>query len=307
MHSVRQFELIRALDRHRHFGRAAAELGVSQPALTRSLQAIEDELGVRLFDREGSVRPTVFGDVLLARGQEIVGAFSDAMREIAMLRGLETGELTVGAGIYPADICVAAAIGRIVTLHPRLLVTFDVKRWPEVQTDVLEGHADIGVADISEATRHPDLDVEPIRESVLSFFCRSGHPLLERGPVTLADLMEFPWVGPQVTSPMRVHVPSQDKAFGVHEPEHDRLRPRVLVQTFPAAKAVLMAGDGLSAALPSQIREELAKGTCALIPIDTPWLKISYGFITRKGRTLSPATKLFKDMVRAVEAEIDGR
>jgi len=44
MHSVRQFEMIRALARHRHFGRAAAELGVSQPALTRSLQHLEDDL-----------------------------------------------------------------------------------------------------------------------------------------------------------------------------------------------------------------------------------------------------------------------
>ena len=54
MHSVRQFELVKALATYRHFGRAAAALGVSQPALTRSLKHLEDILGVPLFDLKGS-------------------------------------------------------------------------------------------------------------------------------------------------------------------------------------------------------------------------------------------------------------
>ena len=64
MPSIRQFEALRALASHRHFGRAAQALGVTQPALTRSLQKLEHGLGAPLFDRQG-MAPTAFGEAAL--------------------------------------------------------------------------------------------------------------------------------------------------------------------------------------------------------------------------------------------------
>ena len=146
MHSIRQFEVIRALARHRHFGRAAAELGVSQPALTRSLQHMEDDLGVKLFDRDGAVAPTVFGQILITCGDRLMSSFSDAMREIALLKGLDFGELTIAAGPYPTAIAIQHAVGELVTRHPRLAIQLRVKNWPDVMADVMSGAADVGVA-----------------------------------------------------------------------------------------------------------------------------------------------------------------
>src|SRR5271166_5587948 len=103
MHSIRQFELVKALATYRHFGRAAKALGVSQPSLTRSLKHLEDDLGVPLFDRQG-VAPTVYGELVLSHGEPVIGSFADLMREIGLAKGLEIGELSVSAGPYPADI-----------------------------------------------------------------------------------------------------------------------------------------------------------------------------------------------------------
>ncbi len=306
MHSVRQFELIRALARHRHFGRAAAELGVSQPALTRSLQHIEDDLGVRLFDRDGTVSPTLFGDVLLSRGEQVISSFADAMREIALLKGLDFGDLTIAAGPYPTAISIQKAIGELVTQHPRLVIQLRVKNWPDVVADVVSGAADVGVADISEAAGRPELETEILRRSPLSFFCRAGHPLLRRDPLTLRDLTDFPWVGPSLPARMRAGIPDEDKPFGVHDARNDRFQPRVLVETFSAARDIVKAGDGLSAAFPAQIAGELANGTLALVPLNLPWLEINYGFITRRGRSLSPAAIAFRDVLKTVETGIGG-
>ncbi len=235
----------------------------------------------------------------------MIGIFSETMREIAMLKGVEQGELGVSAGIYPADISVAAAIGELVTQHPRLLVQLDVRRWPEVYEDVAEGRADIGVADATEASRRPDFAVEPIRESRLYFFCRSGHPLMSRSSLTMEEVMAYPWAGPQIPGPLRAHMPSLEGRFGALDAERDLLRPRVLTHNFAAAKDIVLAGDALSAAHPSQIRRELADGSCALLPLDLPWFKISYGFITKRGRTLSPAGEAFKSLLRAFESRAD--
>jgi DNA-binding transcriptional LysR family regulator len=71
MHSIRQFELVKALATYRHFGRAASALGVSQPALTRSLKHLEESLGVPLFDRQG-VTPTVFGELMLSHVEAVI-------------------------------------------------------------------------------------------------------------------------------------------------------------------------------------------------------------------------------------------
>lgn len=306
MHSIRQFELIRALARHRHFGRAAAELGVSQPALTRSLQHIEDDLGVKLFDRDGTVSPTLFGEVLINCGDRLITSFADAMREIALLKGLDFGELTIAAGPYPTAIAIQRAIGELVTRHPRLAIQLRVANWPDVIADVLSGAADVGVADVSEALDRPELDTDVLRRSQLCFFCRSGHPILRRSPVGLSDLMAYPWVGPSLPARMRAIVPDDGSPCGVHDARTGRFHPRVLVETFSAAMEIVKAGDGLSAALPAQLAADLADGTLALIPLELPWLVIHYGLITRRGRTLSPAAIAFRDMLRSVEASIGG-
>src|ERR1700722_7573095 len=143
MHSVRQFELVKALATHRHFGRAAAALGVSQPALTRSLKHLKDIFGVPLFDRQG-VTPTVFGELMLNHGEPVIKGFADLLREIDLAKGLEIGEFSVSAGPYPADISGQRAIGMLSAQHPRLFVELKLFNWTKIVNQVLSGRIDLG-------------------------------------------------------------------------------------------------------------------------------------------------------------------
>jgi DNA-binding transcriptional LysR family regulator len=300
MHSVRQFELVKALAAHRHFGRAASALGVSQPALTRSLKQLEDRLGVPLFDRQG-VAPTVFGDLVLRHGEPVVKGFADLRREIDLAKGLEIGEFSVSAGPYPADISGQRAIGMLSAQHPRIAVELKLFNWTKIVNQVVNERIDLGFADLSEAKQNPELEIEVVRSSPLRFFCAAGHPLARRASVTIHDLSDFPWVGPTLPGRMRPFLPQGDLRCGVLNAKKDRFMPRIVIGTFDAAKDIVLAGHGLGAALPFQLSREIEDGDCVLLPIDLPWLSLNYGFISKRGRSHSPAAKAFMDNVRQIE------
>jgi DNA-binding transcriptional LysR family regulator len=303
MHSIRQFELVKALATYRHFGRVAAALGVSQPALTRSLKHLEVRLGVPLFDRQG-VMPTVFGQLVLSHGEAVIKGFADLVREINLAKGLEIGEFNVAAGPYPAEISGQRAIGMLSAQHPGLFVDLKLFNWTKIVNQVLNERIDLGFADLSEAAENPELETEAVRSSQLNFFCAAKHPLAGRNIVTLEDLCEFPWVGPTLTDRMQRFLPQDDLPCGVFDAVKKRFLPRIVIGNFTAAKQIVLTGQGIGGALPFQLKREIDDGDCVLLPLELPWLRLNYGFISKRGRTHSPAAKAFMDNVRQIEKEL---
>jgi DNA-binding transcriptional LysR family regulator len=303
MQTIRQFEIIQALATHRHFGRAARALRISQPSLTRSLKELEGRLGVALFDRNG-VEPTVFGEMALRYGEPVLANAAELMREIDLAKGLGSGRLVVCAAMFPTDISARKAIGLLAARYPELSVELTQSDWVRATEMVLKGEADVGVAELTAAEKNNDLQVEPVRNSVLQFFCAAKHPLAKRTTLTVDDLMDYPWVAPSLPDRMRAFL-REGKGFGFWDHAKGRFAPRIQVSTFPDMREIVIAGQGLSAALPSQLERELAEGLCVLLPITLPWLTLNYGFITKRGRTLSPPTTVFMDLMRKIERELE--
>ena len=103
-----------ALAQTRNFARAAEVVHITQPALSRSIAALERELGVRLFDRlTTGVELTAFGKLLIERGTQLIGDVALIKREIDLLGGLRTGALAVGAGPYTSESLVGRVAARL--------------------------------------------------------------------------------------------------------------------------------------------------------------------------------------------------
>jgi DNA-binding transcriptional LysR family regulator len=299
--SLRDIELVRALAEHRHFGRAAASLGISQPAVSRSLAQLEASIGEPLFERS-TMHPTAFGKIVLRLGDRVLAGFAEIAREIVLLKGLEVGELKVAMGPYPADVSGQRAGAMLSGLYPSVALDLRVVNWMDAIEAVHLGRVDLAFAEGRQAAHHPELEVRPVRRQPLTFVCRAGHPLAGRDDLTLPDLLGFPWVGPVLPGRVLEGLPQAPRPFGVFDPARQHVRPRILVETVPAMKEVVRNSDALTAALPFQVAADIADGTLCLL-MEVPLISLDYGFILRRGRTLSPAAKVFMDLVLDIEAK----
>jgi DNA-binding transcriptional LysR family regulator len=81
-----------------------------------------------------------------------------------------------------------------------------------------------------------------------------------------------------------------------------RFRPRIVDETFSAMKEITQVSDGISAAFPFQIANELATNALAVLPVESPLLALNYGLITKQGRTPTPAMECFTRLVLEIEA-----
>jgi DNA-binding transcriptional LysR family regulator len=168
----------------------------------------------------------------------------------------------------------------------------------------MSGAADLAFAETVAAAANPDLQIEIVRHSRLTFFCAADHPLAARGALSLEQLLDYPWAGPTLPVRMGDRLPKADRAFAIYDEGSDRFHPRALVGSFAATKAIVLSSHVLSAAIPCQIERELKEGACVTLDVDTPWLTLNYGFVFKRGRTLSPAAIAFMDNVRAIEKTI---
>jgi DNA-binding transcriptional LysR family regulator len=304
MLSVRHIELVKALAEHRHFGRAADSLGISQPTLSKALATLEGQIGAPLFERL-TMQPTDFGKIVLRHGRAALTSFAEIDREIRLLKQIEIGELTVAMGPYAAVVSGRKAAAILSHRRPNLKIELRTVDWTEALRAVEAGDADVGLVDVQEAIDNPIFVVRPVRKQELSFMCRSDHPLTGRKQSTsLADLIEYPWIGPTIPGPLGGMVPIADKPYGAFDKVHQRFRPRVVVETFSDMKEVAMFSDGIIAALPFQVAEEVAAGSLVLLEVTAPFMTLNYGFVTKHGRTPTPAMLAYMDLVLNIEAEL---
>jgi DNA-binding transcriptional LysR family regulator len=162
---LKQLRHVLALDRYRSFARAAEAVGLTQPALSRSIQALEKEVGARLFDRtRARVEPTAVGVRLIELAQPLVTQVDLAARELQQMVGLDGGLLRIGAGPFAAEVSVGTAVGRLARRHPAILVDVSVGDWPELYRRVLNGELDVAVVDTSLADGDERLVVERLPE-----------------------------------------------------------------------------------------------------------------------------------------------
>jgi len=284
---LRKLQHAALLAETRHFARAAERAHLTQSALSRSIQALETELDLRLFDRsQGGVALTAPGRQLLERARPLLRSAANLAHDMRMLRDAEIGELAAGAGPFPAATLLPQALARLRETHPGLSVTLHIDHSIALCASLEAERIELFVAD-TRSTRLPeDFVVRPLATQHGSLFCRASHPKARRRRLAMSDLK-----GERFAS---VHLPAQ-----VHE---------VLRRTIgtPASnswaftcdnvyllKDLAMQTDLILICTRQALARELAAGEFVqLKPAGfEPW-PVQVGAVSLRGRTLSPAAEL---------------
>ena len=288
-----------------HFGRAAAALNISQPALTKSIQALEAELGVLLLDRRrGAVALTAFGELVVQRSRALLNAEEDMLHEIKRLAGLETGSLRVALGPYPSIVAGYPALARLLARRPNISITVHVAGWRDVVRQVIAREVDMGLAELGSLPADDQFQTILVGQHRGRFFCRPEHPVLKQGPMALAGLLEFPWIASRLPSRIAARLPQAPCKAGRIDPLNGDFVPAIEIDV-PFALADLIAdSDALALASLTLMEQELIAGSVGLVPMTGIELRAAYGFIYLKNRSLTPAALSYMQEILAVEADI---
>jgi DNA-binding transcriptional LysR family regulator len=294
-----------ALARYRNFARAARSLHLTQPTMTRSIAALEQAVGVLLFDRgTKGVEPTAFGNILLERGARLLAGEADLRREIQLLAGLDVGRLAVVAGPFPFEISVGAAVARLIAAHPRLRVRAMLADPDEVVREVLAQRADVGLVDLQFIAGQTDLVAETMPRHDLIMAGRPGHPLAGRADLRLADILSFPMASTRIVNEAVTSAMAGVATADLLDVDHGELIPAIHVNSYALARQIACDTDALVAGTVRMLAPELDAGRLVRLDFEMLGLRTNYAIIHRQDRSLSPAARAFIDLVRDVEAEL---
>ena len=284
-----------------NYARVAESLGLAQPTLTRSIQALERQVGAKLLDRgRAGATPTALGLELLTRSEAMLRQASEMQMDMDLLVGKAAGHVRIGSGAYAADISVGDAASRLSRRHPGITLDISIHDWTALVPRLLEGQFDIVVAEASATLEDDRLIVEPLPRHRAVLFCRTHHPLLALGQaLCVRDLAPYPFIATSL--PQRV-----ERALAA-----DQARPSFSVRhradTFGLIRSLVLGSDAVAAAVPTQIEADRAAGRVAVLALDLPGLHTDYGIIRLARRTPSPAAEAFAEELRQVEADIAAR
>lgn len=175
----------------KNFTRAAEDLSISQPALSRSIARLEDELGQPLFDRQTrSVELTDAGRSLSSRAERILALVEDAKSEIA--DDGETGTIRVGAIPTVAPYCLPQALRGFSAAFPRASVLVTEEVTERLLEKCRQGQVDVALFALPISSPH--LEVERLFEEELLLVLPPDHALAEKKRVGIEDLQAYPFV-----------------------------------------------------------------------------------------------------------------
>lgn len=191
--NIKQLEHLIAVAEARSFSRAAERLFITQPALSRSIQALEEDLGAPLFDRIGKrIELTPLGSHVLARAGRLVRDAGELARSAEIFRQGGSGALRIGMGSGPAAMLMAPLIRHIAAQHPGVRLAITRGALPLQLVQLRAGQLDALVADARSIAPAEDLVVTALGELRTCFACRPGHPLLAHESLTLEQLLAYP-------------------------------------------------------------------------------------------------------------------
>lgn len=174
---------------------ASRRIHLSPSAISKSIQALEEHLGLDLLVREGKkVRPTACGSTLLQDAQALFSGVESLEKRLRQLAGIETGTLRVGLAPSVAPLAAERLLPKLVAQHPDVSLEVQVSQADRLRDRLVRGELDLAVGLATAFAAHGGLEVETLYRETLQWWSRAGHPLDGADCSTLAAIASYPLV-----------------------------------------------------------------------------------------------------------------
>jgi DNA-binding transcriptional LysR family regulator len=277
--NISQLRTFLAVVDHGSFSAAAKDLGISQPAVTMQLQALEADLGVTLLDRRyRRIDLTEAGRLLEPHARRTVSELDGAREELAGLSDDITGDLQIVASTTPGAYVIPRVLGGFLSECPNVRVVITERDTADVVDAVEAGAAQLGVC--GAVVKGAKAEFEALATDEIVAICPPDSPWASQAQVPLSELAGADWVAREQGSGTRRVVESALAERGV---DPSALR---VVAELGAGEAIVSAVEGgLGVAMLSRFVAEkaLAAGTVARIDIEGPPFERPFYIVIPKG------------------------
>jgi DNA-binding transcriptional LysR family regulator len=301
MLNLRHLQHLVALADERHFARAAERVNLSQPAFSRSIQAVEAQTGLQLFEREaGAIRPTPAGEFLIERARRLLFDARCVLRDVELFRDTRLGNTAIGVGPLPALTLMPEVVAALRRQCPEVGLRVEVNNWRLLLDRLQAEDIEFFVADVRDLPADATLDIRALGRQPGGLYVRAGHPLAGRTP-SLAEVWSFGVASVRLPEAVTTALA---RLMGL--PAGASTALALQCDDIALLRSAMLHTDTVLALTAAAMREDVDHAVAVALQVrDLPALFSEMGVVRLRNRSPSPAAQKVVSLIEARAAQVN--
>ena len=278
-----------------HITRASEELGLSQPAVTKTIQSLEHEIGLELIERQGRrIALTHAGRMIQSYARRIFMLEHEMEDALNMLRDVDGGEVTLAANTTTGVYLLPPIVARFRLRYPQVALNIAILNSREIVEETLNWNLDIGLVETDPSNLPAGLNVEVFSYDELILVVSPQHSWTQLPSLQPQMLANGELLLREQGSGIREIIERALQAYNV------KVRPMLTLADNEAIKQMVMSGVGAAMVSSLTVKRELANGDLVHLPIAELELHPQLSLIRRTDKQLSRSAQAFYTFLRPI-------